>query len=341
MDSSDVASNGDVTSDSPSSVPASAMTEKATVKDSAKLPLATTEIKFKKEGFQIKPSHGLIGCLFNIAKYFFVGIFNFFVRKSGLNRILRPFGLSLEPIIWRGEKRKYSEVEDEDADDNTTDKDDDKEEEKLELEMKRWRPDKVYEAINDFVKRMWGEKDANDNMKDSINDDIASGENVKWNKKPDINFVARKAVGVKSVAEGEAGYIRDLTPKKANLDGSGSLMTGENVLIVNDCRDSSGDDANDSGDRVIRNKFLLNNQVEETIETSTPLVESKAPEVFVFSADKSTNSAKSTEDLKEDEQSMLSLMTFGEKQIYFAQKIKDEEAAAMKSTPRRSPLPTM
>jgi len=330
MNSSDVACNGDATSGSPSGVPA--IDEKAGLKDSTKLPLATTEIKSKKEGFQIKPSLGFIGCLVNIAKYFFVGIFKFFVGKVGLNRILRPFGLALEPLIWRGEKRKYSEVEDED---NTTDNDDDKEEEKLELEMKRWRPDKVYEAINDFVKRMWGEKDANDNMKDSINDDIASGENVKWNKKPDINFVARKAIGVKCVDEGE--NIRDLTPKKVNLDGSGSDMTGGNVLIV---RDSSGDDENYSGDKVIRNKFLLD-QVEETIETSTPLVESQAPEVFVFSADKSTNSAKSIEDLKEDEQSMLSLMTFGEKQIYFAQKIKDEEAAAMKSTPRRSPLPTM
>ena len=72
----------------------------------------------------------------------------------------------------------------------------------------------------------------------------------------------------------------------------------------------------------------------EVIETSTPLIEDLALDVFVFSADKTANSSKSG-DIQEDEQSMLSLMTFGEKQVYFDQKIKEAAAAALKTTPLR------
>ena len=216
------------------------------------------------------------------------------------------------------------------------------------MEVKRWRPDHVYEAINEFVKKMWGEKDTNENitedeMTNEGNDEnmnnFASVHDVKWNKKPDINFVSKKALGI-SISESE-GLIRDLTSKKSILKEKDS-ESNVNV-IVHECEESDVLELEDfevvDSDGVVEKKFLLD-QVEETIETSTPLVEKKTPEVFVFSADKSTNSNKSVEDLQDDEQSMLSLMTFGEKRVYFAQKIKDHEAAALKSAPR-SPKPAV
>ena len=125
----------------------------------------------------------------------------------------------------------------------------------------------------------------------------------KWNQKPDINFVEQKIVGVKSVDEGE-GFIRDLTPKKP--------MLIQEELAAKDTVIPAGDVVND-------NLILPGNKA---VETSTPLIENENADIFVFSADKTTNSAAS-EDIQEDEQSMLSLMTFGEKQVYFNQKIKE------------------
>ena len=114
--------------------------------------------------------------------------------------------------------------------------------------------------------------------------------------------------------EGE-GLIRDLSPKKP-------LLHQEKV--------AAKDTVNSIREVVNENLVLPENKA---VETSTPLIENETPDVFVFSADKTSNSAAS-EDIQEDEQSMLSLMTFGEKQVYFNQKIKEEAAAALKSTSR-------
>ena len=273
-------------------------------------------------GIQLKSSVGLVGCLVNIAKYVLAVIFNLFVVSFGINWILEHFGVALKPLnlaIQAG-KRKYSEV-DEDVKDST---DYENENENLEKELKRWRPDQVYEAINDFVKKMWGESDMNENLKNGdVNDEnmnnfpMSQINGGKWKQKPDINFVVQKIVGVKLVEEGE-GSIRDLTPKK-------SKMNKEEV----DIRDTN----NPRGEVGNENLILPGN---ETIETSTPLIDdlAPAPNVFVFSADKTVNSNKSG-DIEEDEQSMLSSMTFGEKQVYFNQKIKEAAAAALKTTPLR------
>jgi len=95
------------------------------------------------------------------------------------------------------------------------------------------------------------------------------------------------------------------------------------------------------------------------VETSTPFDlsgnKSQVPGVFEFSSAKKSDIADTDDDVAE--QSILSLMTFEEKKVYFAQKIKEEETAALKSSippkldgkspqpssnfvfPRLSPLP--
>jgi len=273
---------------------------------------------FRNGTTQLKSSVGLVRCLVNIAKYFLGIMFNICVVNFGINLILRHFGLALKPLnlaIQAG-KRKYSEVDDDEKDPT----DDENEDGNLEKELKRWRPDHVYEAINDFVKKMWGESDMNENIKDgdandeNMNNFPNNHNSGNWKQKPDINFVEQKIVGVKSVDEGE-GFIRDLTPKKP---------------ILNQEKVATKDTVNPAGDTVNDNLVLPGNKV---VETSTPLIENESLDVFVFSADKTINSAVS-EDIQEDEQSMLSLMTFGEKQVYFNQKIKEEAAAALKSTSR-------
>jgi len=269
---------------------------------------------------QLKSSVGLISCLVNIAKYFLAIMFNFCVVNFGINWILKYFGLALKPLnlAVQAGKRKYSEVDDNEKD--PIDDENENEDENLEKELKRWRPDHVYEAINDFVKKMWGESDMNENIKDgdtndeNMNNFPISHNSGKWKQKPDINFVEQKIVGVKSVDEGE-GFIRDLTPKK-------SMLIQKEV--------AAKDTVNPAGDVVNDNLGLPGNKA---VETSTPLIENETPNVFVFSADKTTNSAVS-EDIQEDEQSMLSLMTFGEKQVYFNQKIQEQAAAALKSSSR-------
>jgi len=269
---------------------------------------------------QLKSSVGLISCLVNIAKYFLAIMFNFCVVNFGINWILKYFGLALKPLnlAVQAGKRKYSEVDDNEKD--PIDDENENEDENLEKELKRWRPDHVYEAINDFVKKMWGESDMNENIKDgdtndeNMNNFPISHNSGKWKQKPDINFVEQKIVGVKSVDEGE-GFIRDLTPKKP--------MLIQEELAAKDTVIPAGDVVND-------NLVLPGNKA---VETSTPLIENETPDVFVFSADKTTNSAAS-EDIQEDEQSMLSLMTFGEKQVYFNQKIQEQAAAALKSSSR-------
>jgi len=280
--------------------------------------LSKERVPGSRNGTQLKSSVGLVRCLVNIAKHVLAIIFNLCVVNLGVNWILKHFGLALKPlnIAIQAGKRKYSEVDDDEKDPT----DDEIEDEKLEKELKRWRPDHVYEAINDFVKKMWGENDMNENIKDgdsndeNMNNFPISHNSGKWKQKPDINFVEQKIVGVKSVIEGE-GFIRDLTPKKPILNQEEVATKGSANPV----------------EEVVTEHLILPGK--ETMETSTPLNENETPGVFVFSADKIANSAAS-EDVQEDEQSMLSLMTFGEKQVYFNQKIKEEAAAALKSTPR-------
>jgi len=295
----------------------------------------------------LKSSVGLVGCVVNIAKYVVGVLCCLVIENSGINRLFGFFGLALKSLNTKGEKRKHSEVDNENSDDEDN--------EDLGKEIKRWRPDHVYEAINDFVKKMWGEKDTNENIKDvdaQENDkNMNSFDSVnvgKWNKKPDINFVPNKIIEIKNV-EAE-NLIRDLTPKKTTLKGLNAeglskdkVTTSEEKKIATVLTKSFGAEIeevelNKSVDESM-NKGLLGHK-NEIIETSTPLVENKIPEVFVFSGEKSDVS-NVAEDIPEDEQSMLSLMTFGEKQKYFAQQIKDQEAAAMKSAQKKSPLPAV
>ena len=309
-----------------------------------KSPLTVKEKLISREGIkkkhvQLKSSLGMVGCLVNIAKYAIIGIFSLFVHNSGINWFLQLFGLALKPLNMnnKGEKRKHSEVDNDEGDDEMNVDDPE------EMEMKRWRPDHVYEAINEFVKKMWGEKDTNENIKEEGPTAAENDENMnnfgnvhdgKWNKKPDINFVPKKALGIKTVGEGDSSIIRDLTPKKTDLKGS----SNERINVL--CEDDETVDDLDKGEPkgLGTTKFLLDVVEETSVQTSTPLIESNTPVVFVFSADKSTSS-KTADDIPEDEQSMISLMTFGEKRVYFAEQIQAQEAAAQKAA-QRSPMPS-
>jgi len=300
-----------------------------------------------KTSVNLKSSVGLSGCVVNIAKFVFSAFFSLMIEKSGINWVLRSFGLALKSLSLntKGEKRKHSEVDTENSDDEDNDV--------LGMEIKRWRPDHVYEAINEFVKKMWGEKDTNENIKDvdaQENDEnmnsFASANVGKWNKKPDINFVSNKIIEIKTV-EAE-NLIRDLTPKKTTWKEVNAEGLSEDKVKSNEERKIAIVLTQTSGTEIVEvepkksseesvNKDLLGHD-KESIETSTPLVENKIPAVFVFSGEKSDVSNDAEDIVPEDEQSMLSLMTFGEKQKYFAQQIKDQEAAAMKSAQKKSPL---
>jgi len=280
-------------------------------------------------GLQVKKSLGLVGFIVDIVKYCLIGVLNVFVYL-GNNWFLKHFGLALIPLsqVPPAGKRKFSEVEDTEKETN----DDEKVESTIKMELKRWRPDHVYEAINDFVKMMWGESDMNENIKNPESNDenmnnFPIGHSVlsNWKQIPDINFVSQKVVGVKSVDEG-VGHIRDLTPKK-RIDTSTKL---EENMLFRKC-DGDGKEYNSADKLVKSTKQVLIDAGNVNIETSTPLIEDKAPDVFVFSAEKAANCPQVLDDIQEDEQSMLSQMTFAEKQVYFAKKIKDEEVAALKS----------
>lgn len=64
-----------------------------------------------------------------------------------------------------------------------------------EHENKRWRGDKVHLSIQDFMAKMWGARDDNDNiaMQSSdiaqVDSETIGGKEDFWNQEPEINFV--------------------------------------------------------------------------------------------------------------------------------------------------------
>ena len=67
-----------------------------------------------------------------------------------------------------------------------------------ELEQKRWRPDTVYEAVQQFVNNLLGEKDTSDSdsRDENMNTNVATYNigRQNWNKRPDINFFSDSLV---------------------------------------------------------------------------------------------------------------------------------------------------
>merc|ERR1719219_2844324 len=59
-----------------------------------------------------------------------------------------------------------------------------------ELEQKRWRPDTVYEAVQQFINNLLGEKDTSDSRDENMNTNLSTFNigQQNWNKRPDINF---------------------------------------------------------------------------------------------------------------------------------------------------------
>ena len=95
-----------------------------------------------------------------IARLVLDEILGFIVEKFRINWVLNHFGLGLKQVTSEsnvGEKRKRMTEELEDAmiegDLDPT------------VDVKRWRPDVVYEAVHEFMKKMWGEVDKNENLK--------------------------------------------------------------------------------------------------------------------------------------------------------------------------------
>eukprot|EP00092_Neocalanus_flemingeri_P022145 GFUD01024021.1.p1 GENE.GFUD01024021.1~~GFUD01024021.1.p1 ORF type:complete len:400 (-),score=111.62 GFUD01024021.1:71-1150(-) len=281
--------------------------------------------------YDVIPSHslGLTSRLAKIARYVFV-------EKSGASRLLEFFGVTTPRPVEKDEKfdkRKRFETETEDC--------------LADEELKRCRPDQKF---------VWHDKETKEKL--NVNGDIfeessnvAPAHEFVWNKKPNINFVNNKVTGIKTISDAE-DLIRDLTPKskkngiflgsKDLLDDSAQkiLITPsesfeevsmDNLLMI-EPSDSFGDNINKD----------LTGYMMKSAETSTPILFDQIPGLFVFSGSKLADlQAASSEAIAEDnlaEQSMLSGMTFEEKKVYFAQKIKDEEVAAMRGT---TPLPAL
>jgi len=129
-----------------------------------------------------------------IARLVLDEIVGYIVEKSGINWVLNHFGLGLKQVASGsnvGEKRKR--MNEGFLDDSMIGEDLDP---SVEVEVKRWRPDGVYEAVNEFMKKMWGEVDKNENLKQVVegdeNSNIPVSPNVtsgKWKIRPEINFV--------------------------------------------------------------------------------------------------------------------------------------------------------
>merc|ERR1719318_2508752 len=275
---------------------------------------------------------GLTGCLANIARYVLAGILSLVVEKSGLNRVLGLFGATLKPVYREDilvDKRKL--VDDEELDIG---------EDLHKLKRRRC----------DTEEKNWLDDDVN--IKNIGNDEsLKAFDDSYWSKKPIINFVNDKVAGIKTISDSEdlicnlslksnprtKIYVEDTdqlndTGKKVTITPSDSFedVVMDNRLMI-EPSDSFGDNIN---------KDLTGYHM-NSVETSTPLSLDQVTGLFVFSA---TKKAEVSED-EHAEQSMLSLMTFEEK-IYFAKKIKEEEAAALrgsntpcKMTDNKSPGP--
>jgi hypothetical protein len=87
--------------------------------------------------------------------------------------------------------------------------------EEPEQELKKWHGDPVYSAIQDFVAKMWGATDNNDNVTMLQTDEtrveqVVAGKGTFWKKKPEMNFVKNK-VQVKFGGDGTPSRtIQDL-----------------------------------------------------------------------------------------------------------------------------------
>ena len=281
---------------------------------------------------------GFIGCIACISRCVMAGIFSFLVEKSGINMLLGFFGVMIRPLenMIKVEKRKRIDIE-------TVDDYFEGEEAKL----KRWRPD-LYHVVNlDDV-----------NVK-KMGVDIDS----YWNKKPNISFVNNKVTGVKTISDSE-DLIRDLTPKSKKNAKAKMKIVVEDTDELNDTKQKILITPSENFENVVLDNRLtiepsdsfgdninkdLTGYIINSVETSTPLLD-QVPGLFVFSGIKPADPIAAAADITAEElaeQSMLSGMTFQEKKVYFAEKIKDEEAAAMRGscTPlklnvsSKSPLP--
>lgn len=119
-------------------------------------------------------------------------ILAFLVQKTSLNAALRLFGVELLAVQAGSQdeggagKRKRSPVAP--ASNCLEEEDDDGAEQ--EGEVKRWRPDTIYQAIQEFMGIMWGEKDSNENLKERAAINNNETDDDKWNSKPNLNFHA-------------------------------------------------------------------------------------------------------------------------------------------------------
>jgi len=180
-------------------------------------------------------------------------ILGFIVEKSGINWVLNHFGLGLKQVTSGnnvGEKRKR--MTEEFLDDAMIEEDLDPS-----VEVKRWRPDGVYKAVNEFMKKMWGEVDKNENLKHvegDENSNVSVSPNVsggKWKIKPEINFL------------GDEPLISSCEVQRTEKEDARMLGVKEGVADIGD--------------------------------VSTPVDGNDPPCLFVFSGDKSKSVIESPE----------------------------------------------
>jgi len=126
-------------------------------------------------------SLSVLGSLFGAVVTGLVGSANFLFSLLSSRKVLKTIENK------NGKRKRFGSGGD--------DEDEEEEEQEEELEMKRWRPDKVYEAVQYFINNLLGEKDSNENIKtrresqdENMNtNSVVIGE-TNWNKRPEINF---------------------------------------------------------------------------------------------------------------------------------------------------------
>ena len=86
-----------------------------------------------------------------------------------------------------------------------------------ELDQKRWRPDTVYEAVQQFINNLLGEKDASvsDSRDENMNTNLSTfnAGQQHWNQRPDINFFSDSFVSSIQDLEVEGDVKTTSTPQ--------------------------------------------------------------------------------------------------------------------------------
>ena len=191
----------------------------------------------QKEEKSAKPQ-SLLGSLIGGLRTVAAGMFD-----SSANFLLSFFGAKVEALESvgnnTGKRKRLGESR------GDTDEDDQLVEE---FDQKRWRPDSVYESVQQFINNLLGEKDVSASQDQDENMNSSSfSHNIgqqNWNKKPDINFFSDSVVSSIQDIELE-GDIKTTSTPQIFIEGE---ENGPNVFIFSAEKSGSGSPAKSVAD---------------------------------------------------------------------------------------------